>query len=143
MNQDLEHIKLLSIFHFIVAGLAGLFACFPIFHLTIGLSMLTGSFFASEAPSDMPFPFSMFGLLFTIIPAVLILSGWAFAICLAISGYFLTKRQHYLFCMVMAGICCMFMPFGTVLGVFTLVVLTRPSVKELFDQGVPSEDRAV
>jgi len=34
--------------------------------------------------------------------------------------------------MVIAGIECLFMPFGTVLGVFTLVVLVRPSVKELF-----------
>jgi hypothetical protein len=33
----------------------------------------------------------------------------------------------------MAGIECVFMPFGTVLGVFTLVVLTRPSVKPLFE----------
>jgi hypothetical protein len=132
MEQDLEHIKILSIFHFVVAGLAGLFACFPILHLTIGISMLTGSFFAG-GPSGNPFPFALFGLLFTIIPLALILSGWTFAICLAISGYFLAKQKHHLFCLVMAGICCMFMPFGTVLGVFTLVVLTRPSVKELFN----------
>jgi hypothetical protein len=70
--------------------------------------------------------------MFTIIPAAMILFGWAFAISLAISGYFLFKKQHYMFCMIMAGICCIFMPFGTVLGVFTIIVLIRPSVKELF-----------
>jgi hypothetical protein len=32
----------------------------------------------------------------------------------------------------MAAISCIFMPFGTVLGVFTIIVLLRPSVKELF-----------
>jgi hypothetical protein len=32
----------------------------------------------------------------------------------------------------MAAIACMLMPFGTVLGVFTIIVLMRPSVKELF-----------
>jgi len=32
----------------------------------------------------------------------------------------------------MAGVECMFMPFGTVLGVFTIIVLMRPSVKEIF-----------
>jgi len=42
-----------------------------------------------------------------------------------------------MFCVVMAGIACMFMPFGTVLGVFTLVVLTKPVVRELFD-GAPA-----
>jgi hypothetical protein len=35
---------------------------------------------------------------------------------------------HY----AVAAIACMFMPFGTVLGVFTIIVLMRPSVKELF-----------
>jgi hypothetical protein len=33
---------------------------------------------------------------------------------------------------VVAGIECIVMPFGTVLGVFTLVVLSRESVKTLF-----------
>jgi hypothetical protein len=33
----------------------------------------------------------------------------------------------------MAGVMCIFMPFGTVLGVFTLIVLLRPSVKPLFE----------
>ena len=35
----------------------------------------------------------------------------------------------------MAAISCAFMPFGTVLGVFTLIVLLRPGVKELFGVG--------
>jgi len=138
MNQDVHQIKILAIFHFVVAGVAGLFACFPIFHLLMGISMLTGGFFPPDAPSDMPFPFSLFGLMFTLIPAAMIFFGWAFAISLAISGYFLIKKQHYLFCMVMAGVSCVFTPFGTVLGVFTIIVLMRPSVKELFNSGIPT-----
>jgi hypothetical protein len=37
--------------------------------------------------------------------------------------------------MVIAAIQCAFTPFGTVLGVFTLIVLVRPSVKALFLSG--------
>ena len=37
-----------------------------------------------------------------------------------------------MYCLVMAGIECLFMPFGTVLGVFTIIVLMRESVKEMF-----------
>jgi len=37
-----------------------------------------------------------------------------------------------MFCLVMAGVECIFTPFGTVLGVLTIIVLVRPSVKELF-----------
>jgi hypothetical protein len=33
---------------------------------------------------------------------------------------------------VMAGVECIFAPFGTVLGVFTIIVLMRESVKQLF-----------
>jgi hypothetical protein len=133
MNQDANYLKILSVFHFIVAGIAGLFACFPIFHLTMDLSMLTGEFFPKEAGAEFPFPFSMFGLMFTLIPAAIILLGWAFAIALAVSGYFLLRKQHQLFCLIMAGISCIFMPFGTVLGVFTIVVLMQPDIKKQFD----------
>ena len=38
----------------------------------------------------------------------------------------------------MAAIECMFFPFGTVLGVLTIIVLIRPSVKPLFVQASDS-----
>ena len=65
------------------------------------------------------------------------LFGWAFAACVAYAGRCLNERRHYTFCMVMAGIACMFMPFGTILGVFTIIVLVRPSVKALFNGMTP------
>jgi len=132
MNEEANYLKILAIFHFVVAGIAGLFACFPIFHLIIGLSMLTGQFFPSETGAEFPFPFTLFGLMFTLIPAAIIFLGWAFAIALAISGYFLLRKQHHLFCLIMAGISCIFMPFGTVLGVFTIVLLMQPYIKNQF-----------
>src|SRR5438132_7820213 len=42
VNDDLEHLRLLALFHYIVAGLAGLCACFPIIHLVIGIGLLSG-----------------------------------------------------------------------------------------------------
>jgi len=33
---------------------------------------------------------------------------------------------------VLACIACAFMPFGTVLGIFTIIVLSRESVKEIY-----------
>ena len=41
MEQDKQQLKLLSIFHYVVGGLAALIACIPIIHLTIGIGMLT------------------------------------------------------------------------------------------------------
>jgi hypothetical protein len=61
-----------------------------------------------------------------------IFAGWMFAILLIVAGRFLSKRKHYMFCLVMAAISCIFMPFGTILGIFTIIVLMQPSVKQLF-----------
>lgn len=58
--------------------------------------------------------------------------GWTLAVGLFVAGYLLARRRGYFFCLVMAGIACTFSPFGTVLGVFTLLVLLRSSVKQLF-----------
>lgn len=138
MKEDLEHLRLLSIFHCVVAGLSGLAACFPIIHLTIGISMLTGNL--ADMPTDTDeFPVQLFGLMFTLIPAIFILAGWAFAICLFLAGRYLASYRNHTFCLVMAGISCIFVPFGTVLGVFTILVLSRPSVKELFGTTNPVE----
>ncbi len=126
MNQDEQYLKLLSIFHYVVGGLAALFACMPIIHLSIGIAMLVGAI--DDAPPFMPFV----GLMFVVMPVLFIAFGWTLAVCLIVAGRCLAKRKRYIFCLVIAAISCMFMPFGTVLGVFTIIVLMRPSVKELF-----------
>jgi hypothetical protein len=131
MDDDLRYLNLVSIFHYVVAGIAGLFACFPIFHLAIGLSFL-GEIPNMADQGDVPFPFMLFPILFTVIPAVLILFGWLFAIAVALTGYFIQQRRMHTFCLVMGAVETMFMPFGTVLGVFTLILLTKADIKKLF-----------
>jgi hypothetical protein len=84
----------------------------------------------NPAPDGLP---TFLGLMFTIIPLVIIIAGWAFAVCLVIAGNNLRRQTRYTFCLVVAAVCCTFMPFGTVLGVFTIIVLSRASVKALFN----------
>jgi len=43
-----------------------------------------------------------------------------------------------MFCLVMGGVESIFMPFGTILGVFTISVLMRESVKQLFTANTSS-----
>ena len=127
--KDEEQLKLLSVFHYVVGGLAALFALFPILHLIIGLFLI----FAPVAPDGKggPPP-ACIGWIFVIIAAVIIILGWIFAAFVLTAGRFLAKRKHYMFCFVMGAVECMFMPFGTVLGAFTIIVLMRESVKNLF-----------
>lgn len=131
MNKDLEHLRILSIFYYIVGGLIALLSCFPFIHFFIGIVFLTGDF--GQQPNQPEFPTKLFGLLFTLIPLIFIIGGWILAICTFIAGRKLSKQQGYMFCFVVAAILCAFMPFGTVLGVFTILVLLRDSVKELFN----------
>jgi hypothetical protein len=136
MNQDIEHLRLLSIFHYVVGGLAALFACFALFHFFVGLAMTLGWF----EDSDPVLP--VMGILFMAFSGAFILAGWTFAVLLIVAGRRLAGRRNYTFCLVMAAVACAFMPFGTVLGVFTIIVLMRPSVKESFEQATdePSGD---
>ncbi len=128
MSQELEHLKLLSIFHYVVGGMAAMFSLFPVLYLVLGIAMVTGGF-ASERPDPGA---AAFGFILIGFAAAVILLGLAFAACLVVAGRSLARRTRYHFCLVMAGIECMFMPFGTVLGAFTIIVLVRDSVRCLF-----------
>jgi len=76
-------------------------------------------------PEFLGWIFAALGLLFFLI-------GIAMAICILIAGRSLTLRKRYSFALVIACIECLFIPFGTILGVFTIVVLSRESVRGLF-----------
>jgi hypothetical protein len=134
-SDDEQHLQLLSIFHYVLAGFAALFACFPIFHFTIGIVTLVEA--VTQPPESGMIPLAMFGLLFTVLSGLFMLFGWVFAILIALTGFSLHKRKRYTFCLVMAGVECIFQPFGTVLGVLTIIVLVRPSVKEMFVPQIP------
>ncbi|MBK8432433.1 MAG: hypothetical protein IPL28_14565 [Chloroflexi bacterium] len=131
LEKQLEqNLQLITTFHYIVAGLGALMGCFPILHLTIGLSFLFGDPIP-ESP-DEPFPMRLFGLMFTLIPLLIMLSFWGYSILTAMSGYYIQQRQRRTFSIVMAAINCAFFPFGTVLGVFTILLLNKPEATELY-----------
>ena len=129
MNEDLQYLKLLSVFHYVVGGLAALFACFPVVYIAMGILV---AYAPGTMDSEDDAMVALFGWFFIIIGAGLVVLGWAFAVFTIIAGRYLARQVHYLFCMVMAAIECLFMPFGTVLGVFTIVVLAKPNVKKMF-----------
>src|SRR4029077_8164356 len=131
MNQDTEHLRLLSIFHFVVAGLAALFSLFPLLYTTIGTIFVFAARHGTAKPGE-ELPPEFLGWIFVVIGALLFLLGIAMAICIFIAGRCLSRRRCYSFALVMACIECLFIPFGTILGVFTIVALSRESVKTLF-----------
>jgi len=131
MNRDKEHLKLLPIFHYVVAGLAALFAFLPLLYTTVGAIFIFAVRHGTAKPGE-ELPPEFLGWIFAMIGSVLFLIGIAMAICILIAGRSLALCKRYSFTMVMACIECLFIPFGTILGVFTIVVLSRESVKGLF-----------
>lgn len=132
MSQDEEHLRLLAIFHYIVAALGALFCSFPLIHVSVGLVLV----FAPDIfdnKGDPPPP--LFGWFFVVLGSAMVIAGWTFSALVFYAGRSLARRRRYMFCLVMAALECCFQPFGTVLGIFTIIVLMRDSVKQLFAGG--------
>ena len=134
MNQDKEHLHLLAIFHYVVAGLAALFFFFPLLYTTVGAIFIFAARHGTAKPAE-DLPPEFLGWIFAVLGSVLFLIGIAMAICILMTGRSLALRKRYSFVLVMACIECLFIPFGTILGVFTIVVLSRESVRTLFSTG--------
>src|SRR5436190_23045593 len=110
MNQDEQQLRLLSIFHYVCAGMVALFACFPIIHLVIGLVMV---FHPQSFGPGKEQPPGFFGWMFVGIASMIILMGWTLAAMLAWAGRCLGRRVHYMFCFIVAGVGFPFMALGT------------------------------
>lgn len=126
-KQNNNYLKLLSVFHYVVGIIIAAFACFPIIHLLMGISMVSGAVQVSDE-----FPFQMFGWLFVVLSSIFILTGWIMAVAIMMAGRKLAQRKAYTYCLVIAGIECIFMPFGTILGVLTIIMLMKDEVKAEF-----------
>ena len=136
-QPNLEHLRLLSIFHYVMGGITGLFSLFPIIHVSMGIAIVAGGFGSTSSGSGGPPP-SFMGWFFIVIGGTIILLGETLAICTILAGRYLSTRQAWTFCLVVAALNCLHMPLGTTLGVFTIIVLIKPEVKKLFQSEVPA-----
>ena len=130
VNSDLHYLNLLSIFHYVLGGMKFLFGFFPIIYVVIGMVMLL---VPEKHGGHEEFPNVLFGGLMAAFGLGFTVVTWVMAVMMIIAGQKLSRHKSYMFCMVIACIECLSMPFGTILGVFTIILLSRPSVKELFN----------
>ena len=130
MNRDEDHLRLLSIFHYVWGGLTVCLSCFGLIHIVVGIGLTAASFQQSGPPK-------WFGPLFAMVGMMVVLVGVVSGGLTIWAGRCLDQRRYRTFCMVVAVLSCFSFPFGTALGVFTLVVLSRPSVKALFEPPIP------
>ncbi|MEM8952941.1 MAG: hypothetical protein AAGD22_02205 [Verrucomicrobiota bacterium] len=86
---------------------------------------------ASEIPV-MPAPFAAIGWFMTAFGTIAFLVGATFGVLTIISGRKLNRHTARTFSTVIAAINCIFVPLGTALGVFTIIVLNRQAVQQLY-----------
>ena len=133
---DGEHLRILAICHYIWAGLLAAFACFGLFYIALGIAAMSGQL-GPSVPSTMPSGAQnadrFLGIVFICMGGFITLAGWTVAILNVIAGRSCSRHRRRLFIFAIAIVNCLFFPFGTTLGVFTLIVLLRDSVRVAFD----------
>jgi hypothetical protein len=130
-QKDNEHIKLLSIFHLVVSGLALFGIAFLLLHyFMMSIFFSHPERWKAEGTAPPAEFFRVFVWLYLFMGAMLV----AGCVANVLSGVFLRKRKHRMFSLVVAGLDCLQVPFGTALGVLTIIVLLRDSVRQSYER---------
>jgi hypothetical protein len=130
--EDEAHLNTLAICHYVYAGLLAVGGLFGLLYVGIGIFMATSMPASAHSAGDPP-PAAIGGIM-AAIGGFIVLFAWACAGLVIYSGVSLKRRQRRTLSFVVACLCCMNIPLGTALGVFTLVVLSRASVKTIYDR---------
>jgi hypothetical protein len=134
---DKETLHLLSIFHYIMAGIIALLFCLPLLHLAMGITLTVGGL-TQEEPA-----LGILGAAISVVAGLIILTGWGLAFLVFLAGKNLDRQAKYQICLYGAGVLCVFIPMGTVLGVFTLVTLQEESIRKLFNDNENIESQGL
>jgi hypothetical protein len=139
---DREHLRLLALFHYISGGMTIAFG--SMFGIWFGMMSLMFSTLpvqksaqcvaevekcgpGAEALEWMPGIFlAFFGLVLLLFLALGVLE--------ILAGWFLSKHRRRMFSIIVSIPGLIFIPYGTILSIFTIIVLERASVKALFEQ---------
>jgi hypothetical protein len=127
---DTEHLRLLRLGFFISAATNILWVFFPLIYVMMGALMLSGALDGAK-PADAP-PKAL-GLVLVFIGLGISLIAATFAVLKLLAAQAIGKRQRKGLIFTTAIISCLSLPWGTALGVLTLIVLSRPSVAAQFE----------
>ncbi|MEH6422236.1 hypothetical protein [Pseudomonas sp. CGJS7] len=124
--QDASHLQILSIVYYVFAGLNALSIAMVLVLGPIMIGLLNAP---QVQRSGSPPPQAFIIGVFVFIAATSLLG----AVLHFMAARRLRQRRGMMFCQIIAALTCLSVPLGTVLGVFTFIVLERPSVKASFD----------
>ena len=133
MDTTEHDLRLLSIGYYIQGGILMFYALLALFYLTFMGAILSQVINAAEKDGRNQIPPGVVEGILTVfgVVVVIIIAG---SLCLLYSGLALRNHKHRTFVLVMAALSCLAIPYGTLLGIFTFMVLQRPAAKVMFGQ---------
>lgn len=136
MEKDSQNtiLKILSIFQYIIGWILVLISSIPLLYIFIGALMVLAGFAPGrdQPEPEQALPFFVVGSIFLALGGVACLIGLIIAFCVLSCARRLKKRRKYNYCLTIAVIECIFFPFGTIIGVSTIMMLANHDVKESF-----------
>jgi len=146
-----DRLRWLAIGFYLKGAVAAIFVSFLLIHfaMLLGFSFMPESAWnppprpatAAESPSVTPSPSprpvnqgppAIMFRIFAGVIGVIILLGWTFGGLTIYAGRCLQKRTRRTFIYVMAAVNCPFIPWGTLLGVATFILLQTPVARREF-----------
>ena len=132
---DEEHLKLLSLFHYISGGLTLAFSFIFVFQFLIFFAIFKNlpidrfDTVMTGGQNIAPVFFNFFLYLWFIIFIIFIVIG----ILEILAARFITLRKYRVFTFIIGILNLFSFPYGTILGVMTIIVLNRYSVINLYN----------
>ena len=132
-----KNLYAIEIFHYVY----GAINCFGGIFLLALVAM--GSFLGSEwlAERSQEPPPAWLGSMLSTLGIVLFVFVEAMGILIIYSGRCIARRKNRTLSLVVAGLCCLSIPLGLILGIFTLIALGDDEVKREYRSNLPAYDR--
>src|SRR5262249_44246249 len=125
---DGEHLRILAICYYVLGGMAIVISSFALLYVAFGLLLAVTPQFAHDVkrPNDAA-AMGVIGLLMMGAGGLFVCLGWLHGGLQIFVGRALQQRRHRTLTLAVAMFTCLSIPLGTLVGVFTLIVLMRPS----------------
>jgi hypothetical protein len=140
-SQDAQHLKLIGIFHYVMVGLAVAGMAFLFVHYMVMSAVFTNpqileQMRKQQEQQHQAMLFDPAQFIHAFVWFYLLIGAWGLVSLVVnlVSGLSIQARKHRTFSLVVAGFNCINFPFGTFLGVFTLIVLMRPTMPAFYNE---------
>jgi len=133
-----EHLRLLGILSYVYGGLQVFGVLFGLFYIGLGLFIVF--MVPAQSTSQTGGPSSViYGWVFCMVGTMIVVFVGILMTLTIFSARDLIQHRRRAFCFVVAALHCLNIPLGAVLGIFTIIILSKPEAQALFERNAPRD----